>query len=73
MAKQLNVNLAFTADTSKAKTQLQDLQKSLDSLLKGSAQSADLPITKELMEAQNLYSKNTQNQFQDILQIFYLQ
>ena len=53
MAKQLNVNLAFTADTSKAKAQLQDLQKSLDSLLKGSAQSTEFPITKELMEAQN--------------------
>ena len=26
MAKQLNVNLAFTADTGRAKAQLQDLQ-----------------------------------------------
>ena len=53
MAKQLNVNLAFTADTSKAKAQLQDLQRSLDSLMKGSANTANLPLTKELLEAQN--------------------
>ena len=53
MAKQLNVNLAFTADTSKAKAQLQDLQRSLDSLMKGSTNSANLPLTKELLEAQN--------------------
>ena len=33
MAKQLNVNLAFTADTGKAKAQLQDLQKQLSSLI----------------------------------------
>ena len=33
MAKQLNVNLAFTADTSKAKAQLQSLQKELDSIM----------------------------------------
>ena len=33
MAKQLNVNLGFTADTSKAKAQLQDLQKQLTNLV----------------------------------------
>ena len=32
MPKQLNVSLAFTADTSKAKAQLQDLQKTLNEL-----------------------------------------
>ena len=32
MAKQLNVSLAFSADTSKAKAQLQDLQRQLSSL-----------------------------------------
>jgi hypothetical protein len=36
MAKQLNVNLAFTADTGKAKAQLQDLQKQLNNLVNGS-------------------------------------
>ena len=33
MAKQLNVNLAFTADTGKAKAQLQSLQNQLQSLI----------------------------------------
>ena len=32
MAKQLNVNLAFTADTAQAKRQLQDLQNQLSKL-----------------------------------------
>ena len=36
MAKQLNVNLAFTADTGKAKAQLKDLQSQLNSLINGS-------------------------------------
>ena len=33
MAKQLNVNLAFTADTGKAKAQLQDLQNQLNKVI----------------------------------------
>lgn len=33
MAKQLNVNLAFTADTSRAKQQIQDLQNQLSSII----------------------------------------
>ena len=33
MAKQLNVNLSFSADTSKAKAQLQDLQNQLNNLV----------------------------------------
>ena len=40
MAKQLNVNLAMTADTSKAKVELQALQKQLDNLMM-SAQRKD--------------------------------
>ena len=32
MAKQLNVNLSFTADTGKAKAQLQELQSTLKNL-----------------------------------------
>ena len=51
MAKQLNVNLAFTADTSKARAQLQDLQTQLTKLSMGSGASKDLPITKEIQEA----------------------
>ena len=33
MAKQLNVNLAFNADTSKAKQQIQDLQNQLSAII----------------------------------------
>ena len=33
MAKQLNVNLAFTADTGKAKAQLKDLQNQLTQVI----------------------------------------
>ena len=36
MPKQLNIRLGFEADTSKAKQQIADLQKSLDGLLKTS-------------------------------------
>jgi hypothetical protein len=55
MAKQLNVNLAFNADTAKAKAQIQDLQSTLNKLVKDSVSlsaSGQLPITKELNEAQ---------------------
>ena len=55
MAKQLNVSLGFSADTSKAKKQIQDLQASLDSLIKSSVKttgSGELAITKQLTEAQ---------------------
>ena len=51
MAKQLNVNLAFTADTGKAKAQIQDLQKSLDHLITGVGKSGELGLTKDLVEA----------------------
>lgn len=53
MAKQLNVNLAFTADTSQAKKQIQDLQTELTKLSSANlGQSKSLSITKELMEGQ---------------------
>ena len=55
MAKQLNqvnVNLAFTAETGKAKAQLQDLQKSLQKLINDSASSSNsLHFTKDIQEA----------------------
>ena len=35
MAKQLNVNLAFTADTSKARAEINSLQQSLSKLSSG--------------------------------------
>ena len=54
MAKQLNqlnVNLAFTADTAKAQAQIRDLQQSLDKL-SNMSNPKGLGITKELQEAQ---------------------
>lgn len=48
MAKQLNVNLAFTADTGKARQQLQELQKTLNGLTASSAQKSPLGITDEI-------------------------
>lgn len=51
MAKQLNVNLAFTADTSKAKQQLQDLQRTLSTLTESTVKSSPLGITDELNKA----------------------
>ena len=51
MAKQLNVNLAFTANTAQARQQLQQLQTQLNSITSSNAQST-LPLTKELQEAQ---------------------
>lgn len=53
MAKQLNVNLSFTADVSAAKQQMQNLQRDLDALIKGSVNTKQLPITDDLMKAQN--------------------
>lgn len=51
MPKQLNVNLGFTADTSKAKAQLQDLQKQLTNLINNPKSMNSLGITKEIQEA----------------------
>ena len=51
MAKQLNINLAFTADTTAAKQQLQQLQQQLNSLTSNMV-STKMPITNELIEAQ---------------------
>ena len=51
MAKQLNVNLAFTADTNKARQELMELQKQLRALTQDSAQKSPLGLTKEITEA----------------------
>lgn len=52
MAKQLNVNLAFNADTNKVRSQLQDLQRQLTQIMQTSMQkSGSMGITKELQEA----------------------
>lgn len=53
MAQQLQVNLSFTADSGKAKAQIQDLQNSLNNLMKNNPTGkANLPVTKELLKAQ---------------------
>ena len=55
MAKQLNqlnVNLAFTADTNKAKAELKALRKSLNDLVTGTAlKTPDFKFTKDIQEA----------------------
>ena len=51
MPKQLNINLAMTADTSQAKAQLQDLQKQLSNLMSSVGSNSHLGITKQLQEA----------------------
>ena len=51
MAKQLNVSLGFTADTSQAKAQLQDLQNQLSKLALTSGTGPKLGFTKEIQEA----------------------
>ena len=58
MAKQLNVNLSFTADTGKARQQLQDLQQSLDKLISSTnTKTTELGLTKELAQATSEASK----------------
>ena len=52
MAKQLNVNMAFTADTAKAAQDIQKLQDAITRLASSSV-SSKFPLTKELMEAQS--------------------
>lgn len=51
MAKRLNVNLAFTADTGQAKAQIQDLQNQLSHLSMSASSGQTLGLTKELNEA----------------------
>lgn len=50
MAKQLNVNLAFNADVSKAKTAIQSLQQAMDAI-NTSIVDPTLPLTKGVQEA----------------------
>ena len=66
MAKQLNVNLAFSADTGKVKAQLQDLQNQLNKLTLSS--KTELGITKDIEDASravaelSIHLKNATNQ-----------
>ena len=61
MAKQLNqvnVNLAFTADTGKARAQLQELQNTLKNFSTNTAlKTSGLGLTKELQDAANAASE----------------
>ena len=50
--RQLTYNLAFTADTAKVRQQIQELQRSLDELMRVSSSTGNsMGITKELQEA----------------------
>lgn len=51
MAKQLNVSLEMTANTSQAKAQLQQLQKQLSSLASTSISTSNFSLTKDLQDA----------------------
>ena len=51
MAKKLNVDLAFTANTSQAKAQLQDLQNQLSRLTATANSGTGLGLTKDIAEA----------------------
>lgn len=51
MAKQLNVNLAFNADTSQAKAQIQDLQSQLQKLAMDPTSGGKFKLTDDLQKA----------------------
>lgn len=51
MAKQLNVNLAFTADTGAAKAQMMDLQRTLQSIAINPTSFGGEKLTAEILEA----------------------
>ena len=53
MTKQLNVNLALSANTDQAKRQLQELQRQL-SQLSSISTNKDLPLTQELLKASSV-------------------
>lgn len=57
MAKQLNVNLAFTADTTQAAKQIQNLQATLNQLTLNASLNNKLGLNKELTEATNQVTK----------------
>ena len=63
MAKQLNVNLAFTADTEKAKQQIAELYRTLNQVASASASSPNLFNTAQLKEGINA-AKELRNHLQ---------
>lgn len=50
MAKQLNINMAFSADTSQAKKQIADLQTQLSNLMASSSAKATNNINNEIQQ-----------------------
>lgn len=57
MAKQLNVNLAFTANTSQAKSQIQSLQQMLEQLSTGTNIKGATQLSDDLIQAKNAASQ----------------
>ena len=51
MPKQLNINLAFTADTNAAKQQLKSLEQDLKNLVSATGATKDFKLTKDLVQA----------------------
>ena len=51
MPKQLNVNLAFTADTGAAKAQIKSLEQDLKNLVSATGATKDFKLTKDLVQA----------------------
>ena len=62
MAKQLNVNLAFTADTAKAKAQLKDLQRDLTNLINSTNKSSGVPVFSEDIQKASVAAATLKNQ-----------
>ena len=62
MPKQLNVNLAFTADTAQAKRQIQELQRSLQDLSSNMVKNSGLSkMSDEILKAQQSVLKLNSN------------
>lgn len=61
MAKQLNVNLAFTADTSQARASIQELQNSLNNIHKAPAREDAIFDSKNIKEASQAALELTQH------------
>ena len=58
MPKQLNVNLAFTADTAQAKQQIQELQRSLQELNTNTIKNSGLSkMSEDVLKAQQSVQK----------------
>ena len=68
MAKQLNVNLSFTADIAKAKSQIYELQQALNQIVQAPTQLGQNNMTKELQEA-SIAANQLKNHIQDAVNV----